>query len=49
MAESVARWEDLGARFERAVTLLLVPGRSEEGAAELDALHAKPPGPLWIP
>jgi hypothetical protein len=49
MAESVARWEDLGARFERAVTLLLVPDRSAEGAAELDALQAKPPGPLWIP
>ncbi len=38
MADSAAQWERLGARFERAVTLLLIPERVEEGAAELAAL-----------
>ncbi|MGH3488242.1 MAG: ATP-binding protein [Actinopolymorphaceae bacterium] len=49
MAESVTRWERLGARFERAATLLLVPERAAEGSAELDSLKAKMPGPQWIP
>lgn len=48
MAEAVTRWERLGARFERAATLLLVPDRVEEGRAELDALKATVPGPQWI-
>jgi tetratricopeptide (TPR) repeat protein len=48
MIEAVARWERIEARFERAVTLLLVPGRVAEGQAELAALKAKPPGPHWI-
>jgi predicted ATPase/DNA-binding CsgD family transcriptional regulator len=45
MAESAARWERLGARFERAVTLLLIPDRAAEGAGELDALKATMPRP----
>ncbi|GAB3826060.1 ATP-binding protein [Kribbella italica] len=40
LAESVAQWERLGARFERAVTLQLIPFRADEGAAELAALKA---------
>ncbi|GLY74592.1 ATP-binding protein [Actinoallomurus iriomotensis] len=43
--ESVTRWERIGARFERAVTLLLVPGRAEEGRTELQALKATMPAP----
>jgi hypothetical protein len=43
LAEAVARWEHLEARFERAITLLLIPGRQAEGHAELDALGCPPP------
>jgi hypothetical protein len=43
LEESVAGWEHLEARFERAVTLLLMPGREAEGRAELDALDCPPP------
>jgi predicted ATPase/DNA-binding CsgD family transcriptional regulator len=43
LEESVAGWEHLDARFERAVTLLLMPGREAEGRAELDALGCPPP------
>jgi hypothetical protein len=39
----VAGWEHLEARFERAITLLLMPGREAEGLAELDALDCPPP------
>jgi predicted ATPase/DNA-binding CsgD family transcriptional regulator len=46
MIESVTRWDRLGARFERAATLLLVPERAAEGRAELDLLEA--PGRQWI-
>lgn len=49
MADSVAGWERIGARFERAVTLLLVPGRADEGRAELDALAATMPVPWRSP
>jgi hypothetical protein len=38
LRRSVAGWEAIGARFERACTLLLLPGREAEGAAELRAL-----------
>jgi predicted ATPase/DNA-binding CsgD family transcriptional regulator len=38
LAEALTRWEELGARFERASTLLLLPGRETEGRAELRAL-----------
>src|SRR5215831_14235118 len=43
LAESVAGWERLEARFERAVTLLLMPGREAEGHSELNALGCAPP------
>ena len=43
LEESVAGWEHLEARFERAITLLLMPGREPEGLAELDALDCPPP------
>ena len=43
LEESVTGWERLDARFERAVTLLLMPGRAAEGRAELDALGCSPP------
>ena len=36
-------WEHLEARFELAVTLLLMPGRAAVGRAELDALGCPPP------
>ncbi|NRQ37789.1 ATPase [Nonomuraea sp. NN258] len=35
---AVAGWERIGARYERARTLLLLPDRSGEGRAELSAL-----------
>jgi hypothetical protein len=35
---SIEAWEALGARFERAATLLLLPDRADEGRAELAAL-----------
>ncbi len=40
---SVAGWERIGARFERACTLLLLPERGDEGLAELSVLRCKPP------
>ncbi len=43
LEESLADWEHLEARFERAITLLLMPGRETEGLAELDALDCPPP------
>jgi predicted ATPase/DNA-binding CsgD family transcriptional regulator len=45
--ESVAAWEAIGARFERACTLLLLPDRCDEGHAELAALGCIPPAPAW--
>ncbi|MBE1561557.1 ATP-binding protein [Nonomuraea africana] len=36
-------WERIGARFERACTLLLLPDRAEEGRAELTALGCDQP------
>jgi predicted ATPase/DNA-binding CsgD family transcriptional regulator len=47
IAEALAGWERLGARFERACTLLLLPGREPEGHAELRALGCRPPTPAW--
>jgi hypothetical protein len=43
LEDSVGGWEHLDARFERAITLLLMPGREAEGRAELDALGCPPP------
>jgi hypothetical protein len=40
---SVAGWERLEARFERACTLLLIPGRAPEGRTELSALGCPQP------
>jgi hypothetical protein len=40
LAESVTAWERIGARFERAATLALLPDRAAEGRAELAALGA---------
>ncbi|TDB95733.1 ATPase [Actinomadura sp. 7K534] len=38
LAASAEAWERLGARFERAATLLLLPGRADEGRAEMARL-----------
>jgi hypothetical protein len=38
VAESLAMWERLDARYERACTLLLIPDREAEGRAELRAI-----------
>jgi hypothetical protein len=40
LAAAVAGFEHIGARFERAATLLLLPGRAAEGRAELAELGA---------
>jgi predicted ATPase/DNA-binding CsgD family transcriptional regulator len=45
LQRSLAGWERLGARFERACTLLLLPDRAAEGEAELAALGCPPPQP----
>lgn len=44
LEESVAGWERIGARFERAVTLLLLPDLAHEGRAELATLGCPAPG-----
>ena len=44
LTESAERWERLGARVERACTLLLLPERADEGRAELAALGVPQPG-----
>jgi hypothetical protein len=44
LSEAVDRWERIDARFERACTLLLLPGRAAEGHAELRALVCPFPG-----
>ena len=38
-----ARWERIGASFERACTLLLLDERAEEGRAQLRALGCRVP------
>jgi hypothetical protein len=38
LEDALAQWTRLGARFERACTLLLLPDREPEGRAELTAL-----------
>ncbi len=43
LEEALAGWEHLEARFERAITLLLIPGREREGHAELAELGCPPP------
>jgi predicted ATPase/DNA-binding CsgD family transcriptional regulator len=41
LAESVTGWERIGARFERACTLLLLADRAAEGRTELAALGCR--------
>jgi predicted ATPase/DNA-binding CsgD family transcriptional regulator len=43
LAEAVAGWERIGARFERACTLLLMAGRADEGHTEIAAMGATLP------
>src|ERR1022692_816122 len=43
LERSIAGWERIDARFERACTLVLLPDRASEGIAELSALHCQPP------
>jgi len=43
LARSLAGWERIDARFERACTLLLMDGRAEEGHGELAALGCQAP------
>jgi hypothetical protein len=42
LEESIAGWEHVGARFERACTLLLLPDRAAEGRTELHTLGCLP-------
>ena len=44
LERSIAGWERIEARFERACTLTLLADRAAEGAAELRALGCQPPG-----
>src|SRR5262249_15597705 len=44
LASAIRGWERIGARFERACTLLLLPQRAGEGHAELQRLGV-PSGP----
>jgi hypothetical protein len=39
----VTGWEQMQARYERAVTLLLIPSREREGEQELRALGCPRP------
>ncbi|WP_433379307.1 ATP-binding protein [Actinoplanes sp. CA-142083] len=41
LLDAAGQFERIGARFERAATLLLVPDRADEGRAELTALEVK--------
>jgi predicted ATPase/transcriptional regulator with XRE-family HTH domain len=45
LERSVSGWERIGARFERACTLLLLPERAAEGRTELAELRCQPPAP----
>jgi predicted ATPase/DNA-binding CsgD family transcriptional regulator len=45
LEDSLAGWQRIGSRFERACTLLLLPDRAAQGHAELDALGCPPPAP----
>ncbi len=46
LRESLAGWDRIGARFERACTMLLLPDRAAEGLAELASLGCRPPAGL---
>jgi hypothetical protein len=43
---SLAAWDRIGARYERACTLLLLPERASEGLTELASLGCRPPASL---
>jgi len=43
LEEAVVLWETIGARFERAYTLTLLPDRADEGVRELESLACSPP------
>jgi hypothetical protein len=43
LALAVTAWEQLGARYERACTLALIPSRRDEARAELDDLGVPMP------
>jgi hypothetical protein len=43
LLRSVRRWEAIGARFERACTLVWIADRESEGLRELAALGCRPP------
>ena len=43
LQESLAGWQRIGSRFERACTLLLLPDLAAQGRTELDALDCPPP------
>jgi hypothetical protein len=43
LARSLAGWEGIDARFERACTLVLMDGRADEGRAQLATLGCQPP------
>jgi hypothetical protein len=43
LKEAVVLWESIGARFERASTLTLLPDRADEGFRELESLGCSPP------
>ena len=43
LERSLSGWQRIDARFERACTLVLLPDRADEGAAELRALGCRPP------
>jgi hypothetical protein len=43
LEEAVVLWEAIGARFERAYTLTLLPDRADEGIREFEDLACSPP------
>jgi hypothetical protein len=43
LEQSLEGWQHIGARFEAACTLLLIPDRAAQGHAELNALDCPPP------
>ncbi len=43
LEESLAGWQRIGSRFERACTLLLMPDVAAQGRAELDAIGCPAP------
>ena len=46
LEQAVAAWEAIGARFERACTLVMLPARTAEGVSELTELGCPQPPPV---